>query len=250
MASRYGQYCPLSLATEVLGERWTILIVMQLAEGVTRFNDLLRALPKLSPSTLTARLRSLEDADLVARHTTAKGVEYLITSGGKELEPILMDLALWGQRWARDMEPDDLDPEFLAWSIHNRLDVSVMPEGRVAVEFEFSGVPAGLCSRFWILKQQDSVDVCIQHPGFEIDLRVSSDLRRFVEAWRGVRSLDAELASGRIRLDGPRELRRGFPRWLLLSAAAHVPRKRPGKERTTFRRSVAARGTKAGAESS
>ncbi len=241
MASRYGQYCPLSLATELLGERWTMLVVMQVIEGVTRFNDLQRALPKISPSTLTARLRALEDAGLVERsERSASGVEYRITPAGKELEPILMDLALWGQRWARDMESDDLDPEFLAWSMHNRMDVARMPPGKVLVEFEFTGVPRRFCTRFWLLKRGDRLDVCIKHPGHEVDLRVSSDLRRFVEAWRGIRSLDAELAARRIRLEGPRELRRAFRSWLQGSMIAGEARQRPGRERTAHRRNAAA----------
>lgn len=240
MASRYGQYCPLSLATELLGERWTILVVMQVIEGVTRFNDLQRALPKISPSTLTARLRALEDAGLVERsERSSSGVEYRITPAGKELEPILMDLARWGQRWARDMEPDDLDPEFLAWSLHNRIDTERMPPGQVLVEFEFTGVPRRLCSRFWLLKRDDRLDVCIKHPGHEVDLRVSSDLRRFVEAWRGIRSLDAELAARRIRLEGPRELRHTFRSWLQGSMIAGEVRQRPGRERATHRRNAA-----------
>lgn len=231
------------MAAELLGERWTMLVAMQLVEGVTRFNDLQRALPKISPTTLTARLRTLEDAEVVAKKRGPSGeIEYRITPGGKELEPILNDLAYWGQRWARDMEPDDLDPEFLAWSMHGRMDLGAMPEGRVAVEFEFSGVPRRMCRRFWILKQDDRVDVCIKHPGYEIDLQVRSDLRRFVEAWRGIRSLEAELRSGQIRLEGAPQLKRGFPSWLRLSSAAHVERRRSGRERSTHRRSSAASG--------
>ena len=188
-----------------------------------------------------ARLRSLEDAELVVRKPGKDGVEYHPTPGAKALEPILMDLGMWGQRWARDMESDDLDPEFLAWSMHTRMDTSVLPAGRVVIEFEFTGVPGRLCKRFWILKQDDALDVCIKHPGYEIDLRVSADLRRFVEAWRGIRSLEGELAAGRIRLEGSRALKRAFPRCLLLSIAAPVPRERAGRERTTRRRTTAAR---------
>jgi DNA-binding HxlR family transcriptional regulator len=243
VTSRYGQYCPLSLATELLGERWTILVVMQVAEGVHRFSDLQRALPRISPSTLSSRLRSLEEAELIERRSggDGDGVEYHVTRGGKALEPILGDLAMWGQRWARDLEPDDLDPEFLAWSLHKRLDTDVLPPGRTVVEFEFTGVPRGLCRRFWILVEDERVEVCIQHPGHETDLRVCSDLQRFVDAWRGFRPLDAELAAGRIRLEGPRELCRAFPRLLLLSIAAPTPRERPGREREVSRRRAGTR---------
>jgi len=244
VASRYGQYCPLAIATELLGERWTMLVVMQLIEGVTRFNDLQRALPRLSPSTLTARLRTLEDAELVERKRARGGeVWYVATAAARELEPLLMELAFWGQRWGRDMEPDDLDPQFLAWSMHTRMDTDAMPAGRVVIEFEFTGVPERLCSRFWILKHEDDrLDVCISHPGHAVDLRVRSDLRRFVECWRGIRSLDADLSAGRIALEGTRTLCRAFPRWLLLSSVAHVERQRNGRERTAHRRTAARRG--------
>lgn len=238
MASRYGQYCPLSIATELLGERWTILVVMQVLEGVSRFNDLQRALPKISPSTLAARLRTLEEAGLIERRGSTPGSEYHGTLAGRALEPVLFDLALWAQRFGRDMEPEDLDPEFLAWSMFRRWDVSHMPKGRVVVEFEFSDVPDGLQTGFWMLKQDDSLGVCMKHPGFDADLRVQSDLRRFVEAWRGIRQLDREIESRRIRLVGAPDLKRAFPRWLLLSQAAHVERELPGRERTTFRRSA------------
>ena len=118
------------------------------------------------------------------------------------------------------------------------MNVDAMPEGRTVIEFDFSGVPAD-CNRFWILVNDGAVDCCIRHPGFESDVRVVSDLRRFVEAWRGFRSLKDEPAAGRIKLYGPPALKRAFPSWLLLSMAAHVERQRPGRERGVSRRARA-----------
>jgi DNA-binding HxlR family transcriptional regulator len=237
MASRYGQYCPLSFAAEILGERWNILVVMQIIENVRRYSDLQRALPKIPPSTLSARLRALEAAELIVRKRNRSGdVEYRPTPAAQALEPILTDLAKWGQAWGRDMEIEDLDPEFLAWSMHTRMDVEQMPTGRVVVEFEFTGVPDRMYKRFWILKNKKSLEVCIKHPGHEVDLRVMSDIRVFVEAWRGIRSMKAELRNRRIRLVGAPALRRDFPRWMLLSIAAPIERQRRGRERTRSRR--------------
>jgi len=242
MANGYGMYCPVALATEILGERWSILVVMVVIDGVTRFNEMLRALPRISPSVLSQRLRSLEDAGVIVKQNgPGGGHEYQLTEAGRELEPIVMNLGAWGQRWARDLALDDLDPLSLAWSIHLRLNTDAMPTGRTVVEFEFSGVPAD-CSRFWIVTRDGVVDMCVKHPGFDVDLCVISDLRRFVEAWRGFRSLRAELAAGRIRLEGPRDLQRAFPNWLRLSSLAHVERQRPGRERTLSRRSRARAG--------
>lgn len=237
VARGYGQYCPVALGSEILGERWTILIVLALMDGVHRFNDFQRALPRISATVLSQRLRSLEEAGVVrkSRARNGAGHEYRLTDAGRDMEPIIMSLAHWGQRWARDMTLDDLDPRHLAWSIHLRLNSDAMPEGRTVLEFAFPDAPEE-CKRFWIIHDEGVIDMCIEHPGHEVDLLVTSELMRFVEAWRGFRSLKDELAAGRIRLKGARSLERSFPDWLLLSSVAHVQRERPGRERSVSRR--------------
>lgn len=232
MAKGYGQYCPLALAMELLGERWTLLIVSRLLDGCRRFNAIHRGVPRISASLLATRLRKLQDAGLCERRTIAdaQGVEYLPTPACRELEPIVMQLAGWGQRWARDMEADDLDPAFLAWSMSTRLDTDAMPAGRTVIEFEFSGLPQGY-RRFWLLNEDGTVDMCLKPPGFDVDVKVFAEIRRFVEAWRGFRSLDAEIGQGTIRVEGSRACRKALPRWLLGSSLADEPRQKPGKER-------------------
>lgn len=240
MSRSYGQYCPLSLAMEVLGERWTVLVVSRLIDGCRRFNEIHRGVPRISATLLAQRLAQLEHAGIVERHSRddGRGREYVLTEAGRELEPIVTDLAVWGQRWARDMTTEDLDPGFLAWSMHQRLNTDAMPPGRTVIEFEFSGAPSD-CRRFWLVNHDGKVDMCLKHPGFEVDVKVMADLRRFIESWRGFRSLRREIASGRIRVEGPSELRRAFPDWLLLSGLAPFPRRRRGVESdlaTTARR--------------
>lgn len=232
MSQGYGQYCPLSLAVELLGERWTILVVSRLLVGCRRFNEIHRGVPRMSATLLSQRLSQLEHAGLIERRSRANGHghEYLITDAGRELEPVIADLAAWGQRWARDMVTDDLDPAFLAWSMHQRIDTEAMPAGRTVIRFDFTGAPAD-CRRFWLVNTDGVVDMCLKDPGYEVDLTVYSDLRRFVEAWRGFRSLRREIASGRIRLEGPSALKRDFPKWLQLHDLAPYPRLRRGAER-------------------
>lgn len=232
MSQSYGQYCPFALAVELLCQRWTLLVVSRLIDGCSRFNEIRRGVPQISPSLLSKRLSELERAGLIEtrKATSGGGREYLLTQAGRDLEPIIDGLAVWGQQWARDMVDDDLDPAFLVWSMHLRLDTDALPPGRTVVEFEFTGAPSDL-SRFWLVQRDDEVEMCLKDPGLDVDLAVRSDLRLFVEAWRGFRDLRREIRSGRIELHGPRELRKAFPRWLRLSALAPYERRRPGRER-------------------
>lgn len=232
MGKAYGQYCPLALAVELLGERWTLLVVSRLLDGCRRFNEIHRGVPRISATLLSTRLGQLEAAGLCERRAleNGRGHEYRPTAACRELAPILDQLAAWGQRWARDMEAGDLDPAFLAWSMSRRLDPEAMPAGRTVIEFEFSGLPREL-RRFWLVVTDGVVEMCLRHPGFEADVRVLAEIRRFVEAWRGFRSLEREIASGHVRVEGRRGSRRALPRWLLGSAFAAEPRSREGAER-------------------
>lgn len=239
----YGQYCPLALAAEVLCERWTILVVSRLIDGCHRFNDIHRGVPKISPTLLKQRLDQLEQAGICYRAPIegTKGHEYLLTDAGQELDPIIMSLAAWGQRWSRDLEHEDLDPAFLAWSMHTRMNVEAMPEDRTVLQFEFSGTHAD-CRRFWLVVEQRHVDMCLKDPGYEVDLYVSADIRRFVEAWRGLRDLRKEISNGHIRVEGRSDYLHVLHEWLLGSALGSIERLRPGSERDIYarERSIAA----------
>ena len=234
MPRGYGQYCPLALAAELLCQRWTLLVVSRLIDGCTRFNEIHRGVPQMSPSLLSKRLSELESAGLLEVRKVGAGHQYLPTAASLELAPLIDDLAIWGQRWARDMEEHDLDPAFLVWSMHLRMDVEAMPAGRTVIEFKFSGAPKDL-ERFWLVHRDGTMEMCLKDPDLDVDLLVTADLRLFVEAWRGFRDLGKEIGRGRIRLDGPERLCRDFPRWLQLSALASYPRMRGGRERRLSR---------------
>jgi DNA-binding HxlR family transcriptional regulator len=236
MARGYGQYCPLSLASELLCQRWTVLVVSRVMLGCTRFNAIQRSLPQMSPSLLSQRLTELERAGIlsVARTGGGRVKEYRLTEAGAELAPLVDAMATWGQRWARDMEPEDLDPAFLVWSLHTRFDATELPAGRTVIAFRFSDAPAN-CREFWLVCEDGDVQMCLKDPGYEEDLRVASNLRVFIETWRGFRNVRNELRSGRIRVHGPRNLRARFPGCLRLHSHAAVERMRPGRERRLSR---------------
>lgn len=226
MHQGYGQFCPVALAAEVLAERWTLLIVRELLNGSVRFNEIRRGVPRLSPTLLKQRLETLEHSGIVARNAGGDGVpNYRLTAAGTALAPVVNTIGEWGQRWARDLEPSDLDPGALVWAIHRRLNSAAMPTGRTVIEFEFVDARPHE-RRFWLVHSGGEVDVCLKHPGFDTDLRVATRIRTLVEVWRGFRSIKEEIRAGGIKVSGTTSCCRAFPQWLLLSKLAHLPRER------------------------
>jgi len=233
MTRGYGQYCPLALASELLCQRWTILVLSRVVDGCHRYSEIHRGVPQISPSLLTKRLVELEEAGLIQKVAVGGEKpthEYRLTAAGRDAIAIIDQMAIWGQQWARDMTEQDLDPAFLVWSMHLRMNTDAMPPGRTVLEFDFSGAPKD-CSRFWIVCTDGSVEMCLKDPGLDVDVAVASDLLRFVEAWRGFRDLRGEIRAGRIRVHGSRDLASQLPEWLMLSGLATFPRQRSGREK-------------------
>jgi DNA-binding HxlR family transcriptional regulator len=226
VSGAYRQFCPLALASETLTQRWMLLILRELCAGARRFSDIHRGVPGIRPSLLKRRLDTLEHAGIVERPAPGSvhsKPAYALTAAGEELRPVLAGIAGWGQRWARDFRDDDLDPGWLVWTMHRRLNTAVMPRGRTVIQFCFSDAPAHQRS-FWFVCAEGNVEVCLKPPRFDVDLLVTSRVRALAEVWRGIRPLDAELRTGRIRVEGPTNLRRAFPGWLLLSPYASIRR--------------------------
>jgi DNA-binding HxlR family transcriptional regulator len=213
----YGQYCPISRALDVLGERWTLLIVRDLLIGTTRFNDLARGLPGLSRSLLTKRLRQLERAGIV-EHLDG---EYLITEAGRGLEPIVFGLGEWGARWTfGDPDPEELDAQLLVWWMHTRLDTSHLPGRRNVLRLRFTDDPR----LFWVVIEAGTPSVCLVDPGFDVDVTVTSDLRSLYQVWLGRVPIQDAIRAGRVAFEGPAPLTRRMPSVLQLSPIAEVVR--------------------------
>lgn len=219
----YGQFCPVAKAAEVVAERWTPLVLRELVCGSTRFSDLKKGVPLMSPSLLSKRLKELEYAGIVERRTAAGGraSEYHLTEGGKALAPLIEGLGHWGKRWLNpELEEGDLDPSLLMWDISRNVDASAFPEKtRTAVQFHLTGVPSKY-GRWWIVFENGEADLCIKDPGFEVDLYVTAPMRVAAEVWLGRRTIAEAVRSGDLTLDGPKNHISAFPRWFSLSIFA------------------------------
>jgi DNA-binding HxlR family transcriptional regulator len=212
----YAQYCPIVRAVEVLGERWTLLVVREMLTGSTRFNEMARGLPGMSRALLSRRLRQLVAADLVRR--TDNGYE--LTPAGEDLRPIVFGLAEWGARHAfGDPRPEELDPETLMWWFHGRIDTTDVTE-RAVVQVDITDRRRV----FWLVIEPGDASVCYTDPGFAIDAVMSADLASLYRVWEGEIDLLDAMRQGLLDLQGPRRIVQGLPRWFLFSPVAPIVR--------------------------
>lgn len=212
--SGYGQFCPIAKATELVGEKWTLLVLRELLLGTTRFNDFQRALSRMSPTLLTKRLRQLEDCGIIIRKKLSgqKGYEYRLTAVGKELSPLIEILAVWGMRWARgQLADDELDVEFLMRELQRRLQTEHLPDGETVICLIFDELKKH--KSWWLLVDGDVVDLCTENPGKDVDLYINSRVRTIVEVWEGDLDIRTALRNGSIKAHGLRHLVRTMPDW-------------------------------------
>jgi len=220
----YGQYCPVAKAAEIFADRWTPLIVRELVLGSRHYNAIHRGLPGISRSLLAQRLRRLESTGLVQRRVAGKrrSVEYRLTVAGLELQQVIEALGEWGARWAfTDPRPDEMDPQLLLWWIRRSIHRELLPAGRTVVQFDIRGAKRETA---WLVMEPSDVSLCLQHPGFDVDLLVTADIATLYRVWFGWIPISRALEEGGIQLDGPATLVRAFPRWLKFSHFAPVVR--------------------------
>lgn len=215
----YGQFCPVAMAAEIVCTRWTALILRELLAGTTRFNDLRRGVPLMSPTLLSKRLKELEEVGvIVATPTRQSGVvEYKLTEAGEDLRQVVMSLGMWGQRWVESsLSLKNLDPSLLIWDMRRSLDLKPLPPRRTTIHFMYPELPPAKRS-WWLVIDGGKVDLCLTSPGFDIDLYVKSSLRSMTAVWMGVTTIKKELADGAIELVGDKHIAQSMQRWLGLS---------------------------------
>ena len=221
----YGIYCPTSKACEVLGPRWTIQILCELWDGNSRFNEIRRALPALSPGLLSKRLKELEAEGLVERvENRAKGtVDYFRTQKAIELEPIFDEMARWAQRHVdAEIALSARDAGMLMWKLRRRIDTEEMLEGRSVVRFHFPD-STGQHDTYWIVAERGTgVDLCNHDPRLDPDLYVECEVGVLTGIYMGRRSLTRDIDDGELFLSGDTRLVKNFTKWLPPSVYASV----------------------------
>jgi len=213
----YGSFCPIALGTEVLADRWTPLIVRELILGNTRFNDIARGLPGISRSLLVQRLRHLERKGVIELWpaTAGRGSEYHLTPAGKDLEEVVMALGRWAVEWLYEqVDLTDVDVVTLMWWMHRRVDADRLPPGRVVIQFDHTAPEK---QTIWMVLDRGDASVCLQHPGFDADVVVTTTTPALAAVFAGVESWNHAVTTGAISVAGPPTLGKAIPRWFLWS---------------------------------
>jgi DNA-binding HxlR family transcriptional regulator len=220
MKGGYGEFCPIAKASELFATRWTPLVLRELMLGAHSFNDIHRGVPLMSRALLVERLRQLEENGIVEKRARVgnPGCEYRLTPSGEAFHDVLRDLSRWGLSHGRDrLTASDLNPGLLMWRMRKRMDPSALPDHRVVIRFEFTGVPRSRTKLriMWLILERAGADVCLKDPGFSVDLTVRGDLEIFTRLYLGHLEWK-DLAGKAISIEGDRRMARDFPRWLRL----------------------------------
>lgn len=212
----YAQYCPISRALDLVGDRWSLMIVRDMIVGSTRFNEIARGLPGLSRGLLSRRLRQLEAGGIVERHDGG----YRLTTAGAELRPLLWGLAEWGAVHAFDPpRAEELDPDLLMWWMQSNVDTGTVGR-RTVVQIHMPDVRR----HYWLVIEPGDASVCRADPGYEVDALLRGELAWLYRMWLGETDLTAALRAGTVHLEGSRQLTRDLTRLLSLSPVAPVVR--------------------------
>jgi DNA-binding HxlR family transcriptional regulator len=198
----YGQYCPVARASEILGMRWTPIIVRNLLLGCETFGEILDGAPGIPRTLLSERLVLLERYGIVARRRDGRGWRYSLTEAGRELEPVVDALGTWGARWL-ELAPEHLDAQVVLWSLCRLADPAALGGRRLVIRFELRD---GARRRFWVVLAPPDAEVCVRPPGFDEDLVVRTDSEWLAKWHMGRISLGQAMHDGLMTVEGPSEL--------------------------------------------
>lgn len=224
--TEYGRYCPVAVATEVVADRWTPLVVRELILGNTHFNDIARAMPGISRSLLVQRLRHLERAGVLERWPapTGRGTVYVLTPAGRDLERVIDALARWAIEWHFEhLEPREVDAQTLMWWIHRRIAPERFPPVRAVIEWQHT---APIPQAIWYVIERGAISVCVQHPGFDVDVVVRMSTGDLADVFHGTTSWAEAIGEGRIVATGAPRLVSVLPTWFRWSPWAEPTRER------------------------
>jgi DNA-binding HxlR family transcriptional regulator len=220
----YHHFCPVAKACEILEPRWTMLVLCELLNGYTRFNDIRRGIPSMSPTLLSKRLKDMERKGLVRREKSgASGeVHYRTSKLADELAPIIVALGDWAHRNVdADVCLEKIDARVLMWNMRRKVNTAVLPARRKSIiHFIFPELPEPE-RNYWIVGRPGmEADLCVIDPGQDVDLYITADLKALASAWMGHTTLATEISRGKVNLVGDELLINSIGNWMVRSRFA------------------------------
>ena len=208
--SRYGQFCAVARALEVLGERWALLVARELLLGSTTFTEIRCGLPHIPRATLSARLRGLRAAGII----DMAGREYRLTEAGRALAPVVRELARWATvTESAALSEGDLDTAALTWDMQRRVDSAALPDRTVVLAMEFTDRATD--RNFWLHLSRAAVNLCRQDTGTPVDVWLAAPTAETTRWWLGQQSWAQFLRHPDVHVHGDRDLQRQMHRWFL-----------------------------------
>jgi DNA-binding HxlR family transcriptional regulator len=220
----YGQFCPIAKATEIIGEKWTVLIIREALMGSTRYSEFQRGLSLISPTMLSKRLDSLVAHGLLMKKKipAQRGYEYFPTTSCKELLPIIRSLGGWGMRWARsNLAKTDYDVDLLMLYLQRSVVPENLPGDENVIRFKFTDIED--LSEWWLVITGDEVDICVKDPGKDVDVYFTTTVKTMADVWMGDTTYRSAMAAGTLKIVGHRALTRNITPWMNLSLFADLP---------------------------
>lgn len=224
--STAGSLCPAVKAADMIGDRWVLLIMREFFFGATRYKNFQRALPRISPTVLSNRLKQMEANGLIIKKSSAgQNTEYHLTRCGRELAPMIDQMSRWGLRWARRrIRDEDLDAGSFMWDFHRSLKTDELPDGETVLSITLSDVATH--GRWWVIAETDAVDLCTDDPGKAVDLYLHANLAEIAEVWMGDIDIRDAIAHDQVKATGSQHLMRTIARWFPQSRYSKVRPKR------------------------
>jgi DNA-binding HxlR family transcriptional regulator len=220
----YNQFCPVAKACEILEPRWTLLVLCEMWSGSSRFNDIRRGVPRMSPTLLSKRLKEMEHNGLIHRvvNEATGDINYLTTKTTDELQPIVHALGKWAHHNIdAEVTLEHLDARLLMWNMRRKVNTAALPKTKQSViQFIYPELPREEQSYWLIAKPGLPVDLCSIDPSFDVDLYITADLKAMTSAWMGHSNLQSEIAKEKIALIGDHNLAARIGEWMVRSTYA------------------------------
>ncbi|NKB54197.1 MAG: transcriptional regulator [Rhizobiaceae bacterium] len=220
----YGQFCPIAKASEIIGEKWTVLIIRELLMGARRFSDLQRGLGTISPTLLTRRLAHLEDRGMVIRKKSQgqRSHEYVPTDSCKMLLPIILSLGDWGMQWARsNLSTKDYDVDLLMLYLQRSIKVEKLPMGETVIRFKFTDMQEK--ADWWLIAGTAGTDICDKDPGRDVDIFFTTTVKTMADIWMGETSYRKAINADALAIVGPAALVNNVANWMSNSIFTELP---------------------------